>query len=287
MKLKKLLIFLILYFALCFPLKAQSNVVIVRDIVDSPAINDIINSIVSSIENFVPDNMHVYTNQEFKISKISNKAIAIGNKSISILKSESSGDLRQIYVGKMSPSKNAYSFAFTPSPKDVVRKIKNYFPSKNQVYIVSNKRNEWLDKHYEKYCQENNIKVSFYYASSLREAMEHYKNILSKINNKNGLILLNENSMVDEDAILPYILNASWDDDISIVSTKSSHAKYGILMSFVPDIKNFGKQINECLQNECIDIDNIDGFNTEVPLVNKRMYKHLELNFNNNVIFLE
>jgi len=71
--------------------------------------------------------------------------------------------------------------------------------------------------------------------------MEHYKNILSKINNKDEIILLNENSMVDEDAILPYILNASWDDDIAVVSTKSSHAKYGILMSFIPDIKNFGK----------------------------------------------
>ena len=284
-KLKKLLILLIFYFA--FSIKVQGEVIIVRDVPESPAINDIINNIVSSIESFLPESLYVYTNKEFKDISHKKDVIVIGNESISKLDDFRIEFNRKIHVGSMLPSENAYTFGFTPSPRDVVDKIKNYFPSKKKVYIVSNKRHEWLDKHYEKYFQENNIKVTFYYANSLRDATEHYKNILTKINNESGLILLNENSMVDEDAILPYILNKSWDEDIAILSTKSSHAKYGILMSFVPDIKNFGKQVNECFVNNCNSIDNIDGFNITKQLVNKRMYKHLELDFNDEVIFLE
>lgn len=282
---KKILI--LIYFCLIFSLKAHGDVVIVRDVADSPAINDIINNIVNSVENFIPKNMHIYTNKEFENIESSKLIVAIGDKSISKIKEYESDGVRKIYIGSMSPSNNYFSFAFTPSPRDVIRTIKENFPSKEQIYIVSNKRNEWLDKHYKKYCDEYDIKVSFYYANSIRDAIEHYKNILSKINNKKSMILLNENSLVDEDAILPFILNKSWDDDVVVVSTKAAHAKYGILMSLVPDVKNFGKQVNECLSTECAEIKNIDGFNVATPLVNKRMYKHLELNFNNDVIFLE
>lgn len=284
-KLKKLIILFILYITISF--KAQAEVLVVRDVVKNPAINDVIKNIVFSIEEFSSDNLHIYTSEDFSDYNFYENTIAIGEKSISIIKKLDKDFSKNIYVGTMNPSDKAYSFAFTPSPKDVVSKIKTFFPSKNQIYIVSNQRHKWLDEHYKEYCNKNNIKVNFYYANSLRASIEHYRNILTKLNNKNSILLITENSLVDEDAILPYILNKSWDDDIAIVSTKVSHVKYGILMSFVPDIKNFGKQVNECLINGCNSIDNIDGFNTTKPLVNKRMYKHLELDFNDEVILLE
>lgn len=284
-KLKKLIYFIIFYITLLT--EVQADVAVVRDVVKNPAINDVIKNIIFSIEKFSSDNLHIYTNDDFSDFNFYENTIAIGEKSISKVKNQDKDFSGNIYVGTMNPSSEAYSFAFTPSPKDVVSKIKNFFPSKNQIYIVSNQRHKWLDEHYKEYCNKNNIKVNFYYANSLRASIEHYRNILTKLNNQNSILLLTENSLVDEDAILPYILNKSWDDDIAVVSTKASHVKYGILMSLVPDIKNFGKQVNECLTNGCDSIDNIDGFNITKPLVNKRMYKHLELDFNDEVIFLE
>ncbi len=286
MKKKLILSLIILSLSLSLSFKAQSDVLVVRDVVDSPTINDIIKNIISSIEEFVPRNIHVYTDKEFVNLNSFEKSIAIGDNSISLVE-ELNDSVDKIYIGSMQPKEIGYSFAFTPSPKDVVNKIKNIFPYKKQIYIVSSERVKWIDKHYKKYFEENDIKVNFYYASSLRSSIEHYKNILSEINNENSLLFLTENSLVDEDAILPYILNKSWDDDVVVISTKASHVKYGVLMSFVPDIKNFGKQVNKCLLTECTEIENIDGFNVATPLVNKRMYKHLELNFNNDVIFLE
>jgi ABC-type uncharacterized transport system substrate-binding protein len=284
-KLKKLIYFIIFYITLLA--EAQADVAVVRDVVKNPAINDVIKNIIFSIEEFSSDNLHIYTSDDFSDSNFYENTIAIGEKSISKMKNQDKDLSRNIYIGTMNPSNKAYSFAFTPSPKDVVSKIKNFFPLKNQIYIVSNQRYKWLDEHYKEYCNKNNIKVNFYYANSLRASIEHYRNILTKLNDENSILLLTENSLVDEDAILPYILNKSWDDDIAVVSTKASHVKYGILMSLVPDIKNFGKQVNECLINKCNSIDNIDGFNITKPLVNKRMYKHLELDFNDEVIFLE
>lgn len=282
---RNILFIILLNFSLS--LSAQ-EVVILRDFSKSTVVNEIINNIVSSIESHnLDDEIFVHTDKESFHLKGNNKSIAIGEKSIALFENENFNHNNSFYIGSMSPSLKAYSFAFTPSPQSVVESIKKNFPNKNHLYIVSNKRHDWLDKQYIQYCKENGLRVSFYYGSTLRVVMEHYRNILSNIKNESSLILINENSLVDNDVILPYILNKSWDNDVIVISTKASHAKYGILMSLVPDIKGFGFQINNCFKKTCNKIENIDGFNVGVPLVNKRMYNHLGLKIKTDLLFLE
>jgi putative ABC transport system substrate-binding protein len=58
--------------------------------------------------------------------------------------------------------------------------------------------------------------------------------------NEDILWLLQDDSVVDEQAILPLVLQVAWDRNLAVVSNNPAHVKKGVLLSVYPNNPGLG-----------------------------------------------
>lgn len=287
MKIIKRLLFVLLCFV-AFSVRA-SSIAIVKDAPDNEELRQIITDIVSSIQKSYKGDVDVYDDDSINkiISGSYNAVIAVGDNSVKkLVMLKTNQD--KYFIGPMYPMHNGYVFAYIPSPESVVEHLRDLFPSKNKVYIVSDKKYDWLDKEYKRYFKKYNFSTVFYYANDIKDAYENYQIIFKNVISKKDILLLNSNSVLDKELILPYILRKSWQKNVVVVSTKPRHVSYGVLMAFIPSNDSIGSEVTKCINNNTSCQKSINGFGVSKPLTNKRTYNHLNLNLDENkILFLE
>lgn len=168
------------------------------------------------------------------------------------------------------------------NPSNLFRQLHKLSPTTRHVHVVFTVKSQWLIEKAKRAAKDNDLKLIPYKAANIREAVDHYKNILKIADQKRDSIWLPLDSVAaNEKVILPLLIRESWDNNLVVFSSKPGHVKRGFLFTLFPDSTQDGVRLAEML-----DIMFHQGKNPGVVLsdsdkvgVNLRTASHLGLEY--------
>lgn len=160
------------------------------------------------------------------------------------------GTKTPIVAGALSMVPNGISgVSLSADPDKLFNRLKSLVPACKRVFVVySEKNNGWLIPLAQKAANNNGLQLLAYAAKDLREAMHHYRNLLSESRKGTDAIWLPlDNITVNDDVVLPLLLQKAWDNSLAVISNKPAHTKRGVLFSMYPDNYGLGQALAELL----------------------------------------
>ena len=220
--------------------------------------NKIFAAILQGIENGTEGTVHRYPlKNNFVLEDLqqslekthSDGIISLGKKAAMISK-ELPGN-QPVVVGALSIVPNGISgVSLSADPTIVFRRLKSLAPKIERIFVVySEKNNGWLIEPARQAAKEHGIKLVAYRAADLRESMHHYRTLITNSNaNSDAVWLPLDPVTVNDDVVLPLLLQAAWDKELMLVSNKPGHAKRGVLFAFYPYNYGLGQQLVRLLE---------------------------------------
>lgn len=207
--------------------------------------------------------------------------IALGEESARI--ADENSDL-PIVVGAVPMVPKPFSgVGLSPSPKELFKIVNEVLPEIKKIHIVYS----------EKYCKKL-VKIAYrdlkgsdlilesHLADTKTEALLIYRTLSKSINPETDLIWLPLDLItVDENAVLPMLLQLSWERNLKILSSKPAHSRSGTLISAYPNNYGLGQQLvdvfNRHIENPS---ERITVPSSKLSLaVNTRTADHLGVDF--------
>jgi len=146
-------------------------------------------------------------------------------------------------VRNIPPSRSGVSLNIDPA--NLFHALKNTNKAYKRLYVVYNPKRylDWIILA-KSVADDMKIEVVGFEASSLREAMDHYKTIFDQENLEESVLWLPlDSSVVNNKVVIPYLLKESWDKNLAVASSVVGHVKRGLLMSIFPDNQAMGLQL--------------------------------------------
>ena len=171
----------------------------------------------------------------------------------------------------------------TPDPALLFARMKALKPTTKRVFVVYDPSyNDWLIKLANEAAGRLSLELVTYEAHDLKSAVRYYQQIFSEANGRSDVLWLPQDyTTVEEGTVLPMVLQESWNRDVAVFSSNSSHVRRGILFSLYPDNKGLGNSLAELAQKILRSAD--AGNDGMMPLrdvqstINLRTAKHLRL----------
>ncbi|SHI48083.1 putative ABC transport system substrate-binding protein [Malonomonas rubra DSM 5091] len=260
----------------------------------SGAYQNIFQSIIDGIRESGTSDVELYPlSEDYQLEKAkqtlydsgSDGIISLGKKGHRVAKHLNT-DL-PLVAGALSLIPNGISgVSLTADPHVMFAKLKMLHPESKRVFVVYSERlNGWLIPSAKDAAEQNGLQLVTYPAADLREAMHHYRNLLEKSESGTDAIWLPlDRVTVNDDVILPLLLQSAWDKNLLLMSNKPGHAKRGVLFAMYPDNYGLGQQLAELLEQQKIHPER----SIVLPLsqlnlaINLRTASHLGLTFNRN-----
>lgn len=184
------------------------------------------------------------------------------------------------------PENDAHPMAvhsLSPDPALLFARLKQLMPEARRVFVVYDPRqNAWLMKLARDAAQANGLDLVTTEVGDLRAAARAYRDILDQANPRSDAIWLpQDSSSVDDNTILPYLLQECWNRSLVLFSSTVSHAKRGALFALYPNNAELGR----ALAGSALGMLNGNGSKGVQPLravqmaVNTRTASHLGISF--------
>ncbi len=177
----------------------------------------------------------------------------------------------------------------TPDPQLLLKKLRLFAPKVKKVLVVYQPgTHNYLIELATNAAKQLGLKLDTLPAADLQEAASQYKTLFSTgISDNAALWLMRDNSLLDEKALVPYILEQAWRDDVIVFSSNPNHVSRGALFSLFPDNQGLGHQLGN-LVNDLVDeippVAAIQPLRAVRTAVNIRTAEHLglDIDFSNN-----
>lgn len=173
--------------------------------------------------------------------------------------------------------------SLTPDPALLFSRLKSLMPGVKRVYVVYDPRvNGWLMKLAKDAARTHGLDLVAYEAQDLRSAVRFYQEIFADADSDTDALWLPQDpNTVEESSVLPLVLEKSWNQNLAIFSSNTSHVRRGVLFSLYPDNVALGKSLADLARGV------LNSGNHEQPgmlplrdvqvAVNLRTAKHLGL----------
>jgi putative ABC transport system substrate-binding protein len=173
--------------------------------------------------------------------------------------------------------------SLSPDPALLFARMKALMPAMKRVFVVYDPAlNDWLIKLANEEARAQGLELVAHEAQDLRNAVRYYQEIFSAADgDSDALWLPQDYTTVEESSVLPMVLQESWNRDIAVFSSNSTHVRRGVLLSLYPDNLGLGKSLAELAQSILRSGDY--GKSGMMPLrdvqsaINLRTAKHLRL----------
>ena len=174
--------------------------------------------------------------------------IALGSRGLNAAKAVADGRLIMAAASLIAPdpeSENIVGISLAADPEILIVALRRLVPSVEKIYVVySPKHNEWLMRRSVKVAESYGIKLQPIPANDLRQAAIQYKSVLNELRpRRDALWLPLDPITVENRTILPLILRAAWDRNLTLISSNAPHAKRGALFSTFPKNTEMGQSI--------------------------------------------
>ncbi len=134
-------------------------------------------------------------------------------------------------------------------PDQAFRIIRELVPSTRRVWVVYSPRNNgWLIELAEQAARKHGLEFSALAVSDMRDAARRYRELLNEVRPEEDAVWLPlDDVSVNDDVILPMLLEASWSRNIVMFSSNLSHVQKGILFAVYPDNHAMGRRLGEMI----------------------------------------
>ena len=141
--------------------------------------------------------------------------------------------------------------SLSPDPALLFARLKTLMPSVKRVFVVYDPNtNDWLIKLANEAAQAQGLELTAYEAHDVRSAVRLYQEIFTKADSRRDALWLPQDpSTVEENSILPLVLQESWSQSIAVFSSNAAHVRRGALFSLYPDNVAMGKTLAGIAQN--------------------------------------
>jgi putative ABC transport system substrate-binding protein len=150
-------------------------------------------------------------------------------------------------VLKMPDSGNRalMGISLTPDPAQLFARLKSLQSTVKKVHVVySAQANEWLIKPAREAARMQGLELITHEARDLSSAAREYEAIFAQaVSGRDAVWLPNDSITVDENTILPLVLQESWTRGVPIFSSNFTHVKKGALFALYPNNFELGRDL--------------------------------------------
>jgi len=165
-----------------------------------------------------------------------------------------------------------------PSPKSLFKPLKTLAPKVQNITVVYSKSSAWLIDEAKKEAKRINLTLNTILVDDLQMAVKTYDDFFQTIASENAALWLPIDPIsVNNNIIVPILLEKAWNHNVVVISSTASHVERGVLYATVPDNINMGRQLATLIQK----IENknnstiVKALKTIKLAVNLRTAKHL------------
>jgi ABC-type uncharacterized transport system substrate-binding protein len=140
---------------------------------------------------------------------------------------------------------NVTGVSLAADPERLFGRLKSLAPAVKRIFVVYYPEvNGWLMKLATRAAGAYGLELHAYAAHDLRAAALRYKEILDKARDEADAVWLPlDSTTVDDDVVLPMILEAAWTQHLVVFSGNPAHAQRGVLFALYPDNLALGRRL--------------------------------------------
>ncbi len=282
---------IVLLLLIIFPLPLSAATLAVLYPKTEPVYQEVFDQIIAGIQTAHPEPvLHYPLDTEFNKADLLEKlkrdqaemVISLGRSGLTLVP-----ELRKTYpvvagALPLTPALNISGVSLIEEPASLFRQLQQLSPATKRVVTVFSPGNRWLMRRAMEAAQQFNLELIPIEVNNLTEAVTRYRQILPRLNNQTDAIWLPVDRIsVNEQALLPLLLQSCWKLKLLVFSSRPSHVKRGILFSIYPDSRASGIRMTEIVKqlNNTGEQPGIELSNSNLVAVNLLTAEHLGYSF--------
>lgn len=191
-----------------------------------------------------------------------------------------------VLISPGQEAKGQTGITLTPDPEVFFDRLKVIVPGAKDVTVIYDPRQKsWEIERARKAAKVYGLTLNAFPTEDLRLSAELYRKVLAQI--KDGSIAIwlpQDNAAMDEQALLPVVLQEAWEKNFVVFSGNLDHVRKGALFSLYPDNFGMGRSLAalamDRLKNGIADSSAaINPLRDLLLAVNLRTAEHLGLRF--------
>jgi putative tryptophan/tyrosine transport system substrate-binding protein len=146
-----------------------------------------------------------------------------------------------------SPARAFSVHSLAPDPALLFARLKGLLPATRRVSVVYDARqNAWLIRLAREAAKVHGLELVAHDVIDLRAALQRYQDILASADPKRDALWLPQDSTsIDDAAVLPLVLQESWDRRLAVFSSSVTHVKRGALFALYPNNAELGRRLGD------------------------------------------
>jgi len=169
--------------------------------------------------------------------------VALGRRGYNLI--QNIQNEKPVVIGALPIKPNGMpGISLLADPHILFNALQQLAPNIKRVHVVYSENSEWLVQLAEIQSKSMGLVLNKIKAVDIKSALAEYDNLLATIDIKTDALWLPLDPVtVNEQVILPRLLERSWEQNLVLFSSKPSHAKRGALFSMFPNHFELGKQL--------------------------------------------
>lgn len=159
-----------------------------------------------------------------------------------------------VVVGPKQSNGSDIGVSLTPDPSLLIEKLRFFAPHIKEILVVYRPESHaYLMELATLASDKHGIQLTALPAADLQAAAKHFRGLLENgVPGTSALWLLRDSGLIDEKAIVPFILEEAWKKNLVVFSSNPNHVSRGALFSLFPDNRGLGRQLG-ALVNDLLD----------------------------------
>lgn len=132
-----------------------------------------------------------------------------------------------------------------PDPALLFSRLKAISPGTRRIFVIYEPhQNGWLIRLARDAARANGLELIAQEAGDLKTAVRHYQNFFANADSRRDALWLPQDSTtVDEQVVLPLVLEESWTRNVPVFSSSVAHVKRGVLFALYPNTVELGRNL--------------------------------------------
>lgn len=236
------------------------RVVVIYPDTEEPAYRIVFRSLVDGIKQRVPeDRLQIHSVdperpqpaelKQWLGARLPKAVITLGRKAFEDYQSSGYPILATSGAIDLSPSlnPNAHGISLSVDPDILLETLEKTTPTIRRVFVVFNpEKDQWLIERAKTSATQRGLELVPMAASDLATATKTYWDIFKCVEpDRDALWLPLDSKLLDDENVLPFVLEQSWYRRFVVISNSLAHAKLGALIAVYPDNEHLGQHLAE------------------------------------------